>query len=122
MSTKHTPLRSSACLAYSSPIQRRMISPWTSPLRWPHADVAAPPAGAGAVGADGGLGAWARDPLEAADAHVQLGRPPADAEEDLAGARLHCEAALRLAPDLPAALYQLADLCHRSGEHLRAIK
>src|SRR6266851_4437298 len=77
---------------------------------------------AGAIRAYRRIAALARDPLQAADAHVQLGRLSADAEEDLAGARLHCEAALRLAPDLPAALYQLADLCHRSGEHLRAIK
>ncbi len=77
---------------------------------------------AGAIRAYRRIAALARDPLQAADAHVQLGRLSADAEEDLAGARLHCEAALRLAPDMPTALYQLAELCHRSGEHLRAIK
>ena len=43
-------------------------------------------------------------------------------EDDIAGARLHCEAALRLSPDQPDALLLLGELCHRAGEHLRAIK
>jgi tetratricopeptide (TPR) repeat protein len=37
-------------------------------------------------------------------------------------ARLHCEAALKLAPDLPAALELLGELCARAGEPLRALK
>ncbi len=77
---------------------------------------------AGAIRAYRRLAALARDPLEAADAHVQLARLCALTEDDIAGARLHCEAALRLSPDNPAALEQLATLCFRSGEHLRAVK
>ncbi|MCA2980061.1 MAG: flagellar hook-length control protein FliK, partial [Myxococcaceae bacterium] len=77
---------------------------------------------AGAIRAYRRLAALAREPAEAADAHVQLARLCAETEDDLAGARLHCEAALRLAPDHPEALMQLGSLCHRSGEHLRAIK
>jgi tetratricopeptide (TPR) repeat protein len=77
---------------------------------------------AGAIRAYRRIAALARDPNQAADAHLQLARLSAEAEDDVAGARLHCEAALRLAPDLPQALYQLAQLCHRSGDHLRAIK
>jgi len=77
---------------------------------------------AGAIRAYRRISALARDPAQAADAHVQLGRLCAESEDDVAGARLHCEAALRLSPDMPQALYQLAELCHRSGDHLRAIK
>jgi tetratricopeptide (TPR) repeat protein len=77
---------------------------------------------AGAIRAYRRLAALARDPADAADAHVQLARLCAVMEDDLAGARLHCEAALRLAPDHPEALFQLGELCYRSGEWLRAIK
>ncbi|MDP3237995.1 MAG: flagellar hook-length control protein FliK [Myxococcales bacterium] len=77
---------------------------------------------AGAIRAYRRLAALAREPAEAADAHVQLARLCAETEDDIAGARLHCEAALRLTPDHPEALHQLAELCFRSGEHLRAIK
>ncbi|MCC6334970.1 MAG: flagellar hook-length control protein FliK, partial [Myxococcales bacterium] len=77
---------------------------------------------AGAIRAYRRLAALARDPADAADAHVQLARLCAQTEDDVAGARLHCEAALRLAPDHPEALLQLGDLCFRSGEWLRAIK
>ncbi|MBF5042480.1 flagellar hook-length control protein FliK [Aggregicoccus sp. 17bor-14] len=77
---------------------------------------------AGAVRAYRRLAALARDPAEAADAHVHLARLCALTEDDVAGARLHCEAALRLSPDLPDALLLLGELCHRSGEHLRALK
>ena len=77
---------------------------------------------AGAIRAYRRLAALARDPADAAEAHVQLARLCAQTEDDLAGARLHCEAALRLAPDHPEALFQLGELCYRSGEWLRAIK
>ncbi|RKG62325.1 flagellar hook-length control protein FliK [Corallococcus sp. AB011P] len=77
---------------------------------------------AGAVRAYRRLAALARDPLEAADAHVHLARLCAQTEDDIAGARLHCEAALRLSPDQPDALLLLGELCHRGGEHLRALK
>lgn len=77
---------------------------------------------AGAVRAYRRLAALARDPVEAADAHVHLARLCAQTEDDIAGARLHCEAALRLSPDQPDALLLLGELCHRSGEHLRALK
>lgn len=77
---------------------------------------------AGAIRAYRRLAALARDPADAADAHVQLARLCAQTEDDVAGARLHCEAALRLAPDHPDALLQLGQLCLASGEHLRAIK
>ncbi len=77
---------------------------------------------AGAIRAYRRLAALARDPAEAADAHVQLARLFVLTDDDIAGARLHCEAALRLAPDHPEALYQLGDLCFRSGEFLRAVK
>ena len=77
---------------------------------------------AGALRAYRRLAALARDPVEAAEAHVQLARLCALTEDDIAGARLHCEAALKLAPDLPPALYLLGELCHRAGEHLRALK
>ena len=77
---------------------------------------------AGAIRAYRRLAALARDSADAADAHVQLARLCAQTEDDIAGARLHCEAALRLAPDHPEALLQLGDLCYRSGEWLRAIK
>ncbi|QSQ12977.1 flagellar hook-length control protein FliK [Myxococcus landrumensis] len=77
---------------------------------------------AGAVRAYRRLAALARDPHEAADAHVHLARLCAQTEDDIAGARLHCEAALRLSPDQPDALLLLGELCHRGGEHLRALK
>src|SRR5215472_15855020 len=77
---------------------------------------------AGALRAYRRLSALARDPLESADAHVQLARLSALSEDDVAGARLHCEAALKLAPDLPAALELLGELCARAGEPLRALK
>jgi tetratricopeptide (TPR) repeat protein len=77
---------------------------------------------AGAIRAYRRLAALARDPQDAAEAHVQLARLCAQTEDDLAGARLHCEAALRLQPDHPEALFQLGELCYRSGEWLRAIK
>lgn len=77
---------------------------------------------AGAIRAYRRLAALARDPADAAEAHVQLARLCAEMEDDLAGARLHCEAALRLSPDHPDALFQLGELCYRSGEWLRAIK
>ncbi|MBZ4408850.1 flagellar hook-length control protein FliK [Myxococcus sp. XM-1-1-1] len=77
---------------------------------------------AGAVRAYRRLAALARDPHEAADAHVHLARLCAQTEDDIAGARLHCEAALRLAPDQADALLLLGELCHRGGEHLRALK
>jgi len=77
---------------------------------------------AGAIRAYRRIAALARDPAESAGAHVHLARLCALTEDDIAGARLHCEAALRLAPDQPDALYQLGELCHRAGEHLRAIK
>lgn len=77
---------------------------------------------AGAVRAYRRLAALTRDPAEAADAHVHLAQLCAQTEDDIAGARLHCEAALRLAPDQPDALLLLGELCHRDGEHLRALK
>ncbi len=77
---------------------------------------------AGAVRAYRRIAALARDPAEAADAHVHLARLCAQTEDDVAGARLHCEAALRLSPDQPDALLLLGELCHRGGEHLRALK
>jgi tetratricopeptide (TPR) repeat protein len=77
---------------------------------------------AGAIRAYRRLAALSRDVVDAADAHVQLARLCALTEDDLAGARLHCEAALRLSPDHPEALFQLGELCYRSGEWLRAIK
>ncbi|WP_257458389.1 tetratricopeptide repeat protein [Archangium lipolyticum] len=77
---------------------------------------------AGAVRAYRRIAALARDPSEAADAHVHLARLCAQTEDDVAGARLHCEAALRLSPDQPDALLLLGELCHLGGEHLRALK
>jgi tetratricopeptide (TPR) repeat protein len=68
------------------------------------------------------IAALARDPIDSANAHVQLARLCSETEDDIAGARLHCEAALRLAPDHIEALEQLGQLCFQSGEHLRAIK
>ncbi len=76
----------------------------------------------GAIRAFRRIAALARDPLDSAQAHVELARLSSQTEDDLAGARLHCEASLRLAPDHPDALELLAELCFRSGEHLRAIK
>jgi len=76
----------------------------------------------GAIRAYRRIAALARDPLDSAQAHVQLARLSSETEDDLAGARLHCEASLRLAPDYPDALEMLAKLCFQSGEHLRAIK
>ena len=77
---------------------------------------------AGAIRAYRRISALSRDPAEAAEAHVQLARLTVLAEEDVAGARLHCEAALRLSPDHPGALEHLGELCHRAGDHLRALK
>ncbi len=77
---------------------------------------------AGAIRAYRRLTALARDPADAADAHVQLARLCAQTDDDIPGARLHCEAALRLLPDHPDALLQLGELCFKSGEFLRAIK
>jgi tetratricopeptide (TPR) repeat protein len=77
---------------------------------------------AGAMRAYRRLSALARDPVESAEAHVQLARLSALTEDDVAGARLHCEAALKLAPDLPGALELLGELCARAGEPLRALK
>lgn len=77
---------------------------------------------AGAIRAYRRLAALARDPADAAEAHVQLARLSAHTEDDVAGARLHCEAALRLFPDHPEALFLLGELCFQGGEHLRAIK
>lgn len=76
----------------------------------------------GAIRAYRRIAALARDTTDAADAHVHLAQLCALTEDDVAGARLHCEAALKLSPDHPDALYQLGELCHRAGEHLRAIK
>ncbi len=53
---------------------------------------------------------------------MQLARLSVVTEDDVAGARLHCEAALRLSPDHAGALELLGELCHRAGEHLRALK
>lgn len=77
---------------------------------------------AGAMRAYRRISALARDPAESAEAHVQLARLSVVAEDDVAGARLHCEAALRLSPDHPGALERLGELCHRAGEPLRALK
>ncbi|MGO8968489.1 MAG: flagellar hook-length control protein FliK [Myxococcaceae bacterium] len=77
---------------------------------------------AGAMRAYRRISALARDPAESGEAHVQLARLSVLAEDDVAGARLHCEAALRLSPDHPGALELLGELCHRAGEHLRALK
>src|SRR6185436_2484253 len=56
---------------------------------------------AGAIRAYRRLTALARDPADAADAHVNLARLCAQTDDDIPGARLHCEAALRLLPDHP---------------------
>ncbi|MFN0063874.1 MAG: flagellar hook-length control protein FliK [Myxococcaceae bacterium] len=77
---------------------------------------------AGAMRAYRRIAALARDPAESAEAHVALARLASIAENDVAGARLHCEAALRLSTDHPEALFLLGDLSHRAGEHLRALK
>ena len=77
---------------------------------------------AGAVRAYRRLAALTRDPAEAADAHVHLAGLCAQTEDDVAGARLHCEAALRLTPDQPDALLLLGELCLRAGEYLRSLK
>ena len=77
---------------------------------------------AGAIRAYRRISALARDPAESAEAHVHLARLTVLTEDDVAGARLHCEAALRLSPDHPGALELLGELCHRAGEHLRALK
>lgn len=68
------------------------------------------------------LTAVAQDAAQAARAHVRLGELCARVENDLAGARLHYDAALRLLPDDADALLGLADLCARSGEPLRALR
>jgi tetratricopeptide (TPR) repeat protein len=77
---------------------------------------------AGAIRAYRRISALARDPSESAEAHVRLARLSVVTEDDIAGARLHCEAALKLSPDHPGALELLGELCHRAGEHLRALK
>jgi tetratricopeptide (TPR) repeat protein len=68
------------------------------------------------------LTAVSRDATQASHAHVRLGELSSRVENDLAGARLHYDAALRLTPDAPDALLGLADLCARSGEPLRALR
>ena len=68
------------------------------------------------------LTAVAKDATQAARAHVRLGELCARVEKDLAGARLHYDAALRLQPDDADALLGLADLCARSDEPLRALR
>lgn len=68
------------------------------------------------------LTAVAREPALAARAHVRLGALCARVDSDMASARLHLDAALRLEPDDAEALLGLADLCARSGEPLRALK
>lgn len=69
------------------------------------------------------ISALARDVRHAAEAHVQLARLTAEgAPAELSAARLHCEAALRLQPDLLDALELLGELCLRAGEHLRALR
>ena len=69
------------------------------------------------------VSALARDTRVAAEAHVQLARlSAAGAPSELSAARLHCEAALRLQPDLPDALHLLGELCLRAGEPLRALR
>ena len=77
---------------------------------------------AGAIRAYRRLAALARDPADAADAHVHLARLCALTEDDVAGARPALRGGAAAPPDHPDALYQLGELCHRSGEHLRAIK
>ena len=77
---------------------------------------------AGAIRAYRRISALTRDPAESAEAHVQLARLSVVTEDDVAGARLHCEAALRLSPDHAGALELLGELCHRAGEHLRALR
>jgi tetratricopeptide (TPR) repeat protein len=77
---------------------------------------------AGAIRAYRRISALTRDPAESAEAHVHLARLSVVTEDDVAGARLHCEAALRLSPDHAGALELLGELCHRAGEHLRALK
>ncbi|MBM4379224.1 MAG: flagellar hook-length control protein FliK, partial [Deltaproteobacteria bacterium] len=69
------------------------------------------------------VSALARDVRVAAEAHVQLARlSAAGAPSELSAARLHCEAALRLQPDLPDALHLLGELCLRAGDPLRALR
>jgi tetratricopeptide (TPR) repeat protein len=77
---------------------------------------------AGAIRAYRRISALARDPSESAEAHVRLARLSVVTEDDIAGARLHCEAALKLSADHPGALELLGELCHQAGEHLRALK
>lgn len=76
----------------------------------------------GAVRAWRRIAALARDPAQAARAHVRLGDLLIRFDEDFAGARLHLDAALRLAPEDPDALLAMGELCARDGEALRAIR
>ncbi|MCL2012033.1 MAG: flagellar hook-length control protein FliK [Cystobacterineae bacterium] len=77
---------------------------------------------AGAIRAYRRLAALSRDNMEVAHAHTHLARLCAMSSEELAGARLHCEAALRILPDHPEALLHLGQLCFQGDEHLRALK
>jgi len=77
---------------------------------------------AGAIRAYRRLAALSRDSTEVAHAHIQLARLCATCAGELAGARLHCEAALRILPDNPEALLCLGQLCFQGAEHLRALK
>ncbi|MCL2178016.1 MAG: flagellar hook-length control protein FliK [Proteobacteria bacterium] len=77
---------------------------------------------AGAIRAYRRLAALSRDSVEVAHAHTHLARLCAMSSEELAGARLHCEAALRILPDHPEALLRLGQLCFQGDEHLRALK
>ncbi|MCL2625586.1 MAG: flagellar hook-length control protein FliK [Cystobacterineae bacterium] len=77
---------------------------------------------AGAIRAYRRLAALSRDSIEVAHAHTHLARLCAMSSEELAGARLHCEAALRILPDHPEALLRLGQLCFQGDEHLRALK
>ncbi|MGI5861161.1 MAG: tetratricopeptide repeat protein [Myxococcales bacterium] len=76
----------------------------------------------GAMRACRRIAALARDPQQAARAHVRLGQLLLKLSDDRAAARLHFDAALRLVPDDPEALVQLAGLCRLDGEHLRALR
>jgi len=77
---------------------------------------------AGAIRAYRRLAALSRDNTEVAHAHIHLAKLCATSTGELAGARLHCEAALRILPDNPEALLCLGQLCFQGGEHLRALK
>jgi len=77
---------------------------------------------AGAIRAYRRLAALSRDSTEVAHAHIHLAQLCALSAGELAGARLHCEAALRILPDNPEALLCLGQLCFQGEEHLRALK